>query len=74
MLDDVGLRGYSTPIDNATQHDMNQVFKNATISAKILAKMQAGMTVQQAIDAVLGEGTFMKLAGEVYDELRSKKA
>ena len=53
---------------------MNQVLKNAAISAKIIAKMQAGLSVQEAIDAVLGAGTFTKLAGEVYDELRSKKA
>ncbi len=42
----------------------------AQISARILAKVAQGMTVSAAIDAVLGDGTFAKLAGEVYDGLR----
>lgn len=45
---------------------------NATISAKILAAKASGMTTKQAIDAVLGAGTFEKLAGELYDALRAK--
>lgn len=49
-----------------------QALKNAAISAKILANVQAGMTLPQAFDAVLGEGAYMKLAGEVYDELNAK--
>ena len=49
-----------------------QELKNAAISAKIIAHMNAGMTLPQAFDAVLGEGAYMKLAGEVYDELRAK--
>lgn len=47
--------------------------KNAIISAAIYAKLAEGMTLPQAIDAVLGAGTFEKLAGEVYDELRARK-
>ena len=49
-----------------------QALKNAAISAKILAAMQAGMTLEQAFDAALGEGAYLKLAGEVYDELNAK--
>lgn len=49
-----------------------QALKNAAISAKILANVQAGMTPQQAFDAVIGEGAWMKLAGELYDALRAK--
>ena len=48
-------------------------FKNAaatSISARILAYVQAGMTVREAFDAVLGEGAYSKLAGEVYGALR----
>jgi hypothetical protein len=29
------------------------------------------MTIQQAIDFVLGDGSFQKIAGEVYDTLRA---
>lgn len=51
----------------------NPGIKNSIISAAIYAKMGEGMTLPQAIDAVLGSGTFEKLAGEVYDELRARK-
>lgn len=46
--------------------------KNAAISARILAHVANGMTVRQAYDAVLGEGAFKKLSGELCDELRAK--
>lgn len=48
--------------------------KNAQISAAILANVAAGMTIQQAFDAVIGEGAYMKLAGEVYDQLTKAAA
>lgn len=50
---------------------MEQI-KNAAISAGILALKQSGMTLRQAFDAVLGEGAYSKVAGEVYDALRAK--
>jgi hypothetical protein len=46
--------------------------KNQAISAAILAKIAAGMTVQEAIDAILGAGTYERVAGEVYDALRAR--
>lgn len=49
-----------------------QAIKNAKISAMIISKMQQGMDIRAAFDAVLGEGAYMKLAGEVYDALRAK--
>ena len=57
-----------------------QALKNAAISAQIMtnvqagkpASQQAGMTLAQAFDAVMGEGAYVKLAGEVYDALRAK--
>ena len=49
-----------------------QALKNAAISARILAAMKAGMDIQQAFDSVLGEGAYMKLAHEVYAELRAR--
>lgn len=46
--------------------------KNAAISAKIVAAMQDnGGDIVKAFDAVLGDGAYMKLAGEVYDTLRA---
>jgi hypothetical protein len=45
---------------------------NAKISARILRQMSEGKTVQQAVDAVLGAGSFEKLAGEVYSALRKE--
>lgn len=46
--------------------------KNAAISARILANIAAGMTIDQAIDAVLGEGAYIQIAGDLYDALREQ--
>lgn len=51
----------------------NEEKKNAVLSAMILIKRSEGMTVQEAIDFVLGEGTYKRIAGEVYDILRNSK-
>ena len=51
-----------------------QIEKNATISAAILYKIAIGMTTREAVDAVLGAGTYTRVAGEVYDALRAKAA
>mgnify|MGYP006337312719 CR=1 FL=1 len=40
------------------------------ISAAILANIAAGKSVKEAFDAILGNGAYEKLAGEVYDTLR----
>ena len=45
---------------------------NAKISAAILTNVCAGMTLEQAIDSILGPGAFMKLAGEVWEAARAK--
>lgn len=50
---------------------MNAAIKNAEISRRILAKIAEGLTVQAAMDAVLGEGTAARVIGEVYDALRA---
>ena len=47
---------------------------NAKISAAILANIACGMALPQAFDAVLGEGAYAKLAGDLYDALRAKAA
>lgn len=46
--------------------------KNAAISARILAHVNAGKSLPEAYDAVFGAGAYQKLAGEIYDELRSR--
>lgn len=51
---------------------MTEAQKNAIISARILKAVQSGENLQEAIDSVLGEGTFKRVAGEIYDGLRAK--
>jgi hypothetical protein len=48
--------------------------KNDAIGAAILAAMAQGLTLPQAFDAVLGEGAYLALAGELYDALRAQAA
>jgi hypothetical protein len=45
---------------------------NAKISARIIALRAAGLSTRDAVDAVLGAGTYSKIAGEVYDTLRAR--
>ena len=45
--------------------------KTAAISAMILRNVEAGMTVREAFDAVLGAGRYEQLAGDVYEALRA---
>lgn len=47
---------------------------NAKISARILSLVQTGKTLPEAMDVVMGAGTFAKLAGEVYDNFNAKGA
>lgn len=50
---------------------MNLANKNAAISQMILKKVAAGMTLQQAIDAVLGAGRYDAIVADVYETLRA---
>lgn len=45
---------------------------NQTISFQIVALMGSGADLRTAFDAVLGEGAYDKLAGELWEELRSR--
>ena len=49
---------------------MNTTEKNAVISAAILRRVAAGMTVREAVDAVCGAGTVAALLDSIYAELR----
>lgn len=48
--------------------------KNQIISARILAQVAAGLSVRDAIDAVLGAGTYEQLADDLWEALREKAA
>ena len=45
---------------------------NATISARILALVAAGLDIKDAFDAVLGAGQFDALAASLYNALRAE--
>ena len=44
--------------------------KQQAISALILANIAKGMSVPDAFDAVIGEGAYERLAGEVWEALQ----
>jgi hypothetical protein len=44
--------------------------KQQAISALILAEVAKGSTIQEAFDAVIGEGAYKRLAGEVWEALQ----
>jgi hypothetical protein len=43
---------------------------NSKISARIVAMVTTGMTLRQAVDTVLGAGTYDQIASDVYNTLR----
>lgn len=45
--------------------------KQQAISALILANIAKGMAVPDAFDAVIGEGAYKRLAGEVWEALQT---
>jgi len=47
---------------------------NAKISAAIIAHRAAGKSLPEAVDAVLGAGTYAALAGNLYDAIRATAA
>jgi hypothetical protein len=50
-----------------------QALKNAAISQMIVKEMAAnGGDIVKAFDKVMGEGAYMKLAGEVFQQLRGE--
>lgn len=46
--------------------------KTQAISTMILAKVVEGMSPRDAFDAVCGAGSFERLAGDLYDQLRER--
>lgn len=45
---------------------------NQEISQKILSLVKSGMPLEAALDEVLGTGTFKRIAGELYDTIKSE--
>lgn len=54
--------------------ELTQAEKNAVISSCIITLVAGGMTLREAMDALLGEGTYLSLANSIYDSLRAKEA
>lgn len=48
--------------------------RNTEISAAILAAIAKGADTREAVDSVLGEGAYERLASDLYDALRAKVA
>ena len=48
--------------------------KNAALTAAILNAITNGATVEEAVDAILGAGTYADVASRLYDALRSQDA
>jgi hypothetical protein len=46
------------------------MIKQQAISALILAEVAKGRTIQEAFDAIIGEGAYAQLAGEVWEALQ----
>ena len=51
---------------------MDQLNKNAQISATIVALVNAGASVAEAFDMVFGKGTYVVFVSNLYNELREK--
>lgn len=45
---------------------------SANISTLILANISNGLSLEAAIDAVFGEGSYTQIAGDIYEALRAK--
>lgn len=45
----------------------------AKISARILVLVQSGKALPEAFDAVLGAGSYAKLASDLYDGLKAHR-
>lgn len=46
---------------------------SAEISARIIAALQAGFSLEDAFNLVLGPGAYRRLAAEIYDAFRARQ-
>jgi alpha/beta superfamily hydrolase len=50
---------------------LNTTDKNLVISVAIKSLTEQGLTVKQAFEVIFGEGSYEKMAGEIYDALKA---
>lgn len=50
---------------------MDLITTNAVISARIIELTMQGLSIKEAINAVLGPETYEKIASDIYDALRA---
>lgn len=51
---------------------LNTTDKNTVLTVAVGTLVKAGVDIKEAMDAVFGEGAYMKLAGQVYHQLRGE--
>lgn len=61
----------STTTLNQVAALLNTTDKNAVFTVVIGTLIQKGMDVKVAIDSVFGEGSYEKMAGQIYEALRA---
>lgn len=61
-------------MSNTNRTDAERIAINAEISRRILAARDAGATMKDAIDSVLGAGTYAAFVDDLYHALRAKGA
>ena len=54
-----------------TTTNTNTASKNANISARILYLISQGMEIREAMDMVLGAGTFEQVVSDLYDQFNA---
>lgn len=51
---------------------LNTTDKTTVLTVAVGTLVEAGVDIKDAMDAVFGEGAYMKLAGQVYHQLRGE--
>ena len=59
---------------NLIAAELNTEDKNACISVAIKMLVDSGLAVNEAFDALFGEGAYLKMAGNIYHSLRNECA
>lgn len=66
------MKDYGRNMSNTNRTDAERTAINAEISRRILAARLAGATVKDAMDSVLGAGTYDAVVDDLYHSLRAK--
>lgn len=51
---------------------LNTTDKTTVLTVAVGTLVKAGVDIKEAMDAVFGKGAYMKLAGQVYHQLRGE--